>query len=150
MPKLIVSKEVQTSPQYAAVNDYAIQTTTSLDETIDKFSGLVESKAASGDDEVLSEALNLSWKSITSLAADTAFTEPGMQRLVDFVLELQNRSDVEVDGKARVVEGMKLWSDLPLFGWQMRDAWNFGNAIPPAEDESMPSLIENLHSTAGR
>jgi hypothetical protein len=126
MSEFTANKVVQGSTQYSVVNDYAIGKISPQDEALDKFCQHVETQAQSADEDDLEELLTVSWKAIISAAAGTSFTDTGMQKLVEFVLELGSRPDLEKDGKSCVVHDMTLWKDLPTFGWQMRDAWNFG------------------------
>jgi hypothetical protein len=128
MSEFTANKVIQESTQYSIVNDYVIGQVSSQDEALNKFCQHVETEAQSADEDDLEELLTVSWKAIISAAAGTPFTDAGMQKLVDFVLELGSRPDLEKDGKSCVVHDMTLWKDLPTFGWQMRDAWNFGRS----------------------
>lgn len=131
MPSLIASSEVQGSSQYTALNEYISENTLELESALDKFSQAAEQQFQTTEDPSrVQEELEKSWRSVVSIAAETSFTDAGMQKLVDFVLELQSRPDLEKDGKTCKVQEMIVWKDLPTFGWQMRDAWNFGKQIP--------------------
>jgi hypothetical protein len=129
MSEFTANKVVQASTQYSVLNDYATGKISSQDEALDKFCQNVEAEAQSADEDDLEELLAVSWKAIISAAACTSFTDAGMQKLVDFVLELGSRPDLEKNGKSCVLHDMTLWKDLPTFGWQMRDAWNFGRSL---------------------
>lgn len=134
---LLASSAVKATAQHAALSEYlaSADTTTSssvLDAALEKFAEPIETAATTSKDEELEEALTLAWKAVIAHAADTPFTDPGADKLVEFVLELSARPDVEKSegGDAPVkVQDMTLWQDLPTFGWQMRDAWNFGKCM---------------------
>lgn len=100
--------------------------TTATDIT-ERFCEPVEHQYAStGKADELEEQLITGWQALIARAAETSFKDLSMPKLVDFVTALQQRPDLEKDGQKCNVQDMTIWKDLPLFGWQMRDAWNFG------------------------
>lgn len=132
------SEKVQQSPQYAALE--GLTTGAAEASPLQRFCAPVEQKlqSSSPSDDV-EEELYRGWKAVISRAAATSYTEGGRSALVAFLVSLtQKRSDGEqANSDYGVVQGMKVWQDLPLFGWQVRDAWNFA----PADDKS-PALSE--------
>ena len=56
---------------------------------------------------------------------DTAKEFPEKQdRLVELLQAVKRLPDLETNGKPVIVHDMKVWSDLPYFGWTSRDNWN--------------------------
>ncbi|KAK3291985.1 uncharacterized protein B0H64DRAFT_408659 [Chaetomium fimeti] len=71
-------------------------------------------------------------------------TPPERQdRLVEFVARLRETAVNGADGKPLVHEGGELWTDLPTFGWVVRDKWNFDPSDPAATAQQRASW-ENL------
>lgn len=140
------SQTVQQSKQHEAVRNF-VSGATGLEAALEKFCGPAESEwKSSKDAEEVEEHLKISWQSIVAAAATTSFTEASQQKLVDFVMTLQERSDVEKDGQACQVQGMTMWKDLPTFGWQIRDAWNFDP--DESSDQSSKDQWINLNAFA--
>ncbi|KAH6847181.1 hypothetical protein B0I37DRAFT_374428 [Chaetomium sp. MPI-CAGE-AT-0009] len=52
--------------------------------------------------------------------------------LLEFVARLRKTTVTGADGKPLVHEGGELWTDLPTFGWVVRDRWNFDPSDPAA------------------
>ena len=88
-----------------------------------------EDKLSTGSPESdIEGGLRPVWESIINVAADTE--HQSQEHLVAIVRAVQQQnltkdgaSEVEVWG-----EKVKVWSDLPLFGASVRDAWNRGIA----------------------
>lgn len=95
--------------------------------------------AVTGRMEQVDDVLWESWNRIFDLAEETP---PGKQdRLVEFLLRLKGHQDKDEKGEARVydTENGKLWGDLPKFGWEARDRWNFGM-------DHCPSTLYIIHT----
>ena len=66
------------------------------------------------------------WESIIDVAADTE--HHSQEPLVAVVRAVQQQNFAK-DGESEIIvwgEKVKVWSDLPLFGASVRDAWNRG------------------------
>lgn len=123
------SQHIKQCSQYAVVGDHLSGNVSTSEDVLNKLSEPVEKEvSSSGDSGEVEEHLNTTWKSIISKAADTPFTDPGMTKLVDLVTALQKRPDIQKDSKAFQLEDMTVWRDLPMFGRQMREAWNLGSS----------------------
>lgn len=86
--------------------------------------------AVTGRMDKVNDVLYESWNRVFDLAQDTP---PGEQdRLVEFLLRLKGHQDKDEKGEAKVyeTENGKLWADLPTFGWEARERWNFGMSPP--------------------
>jgi hypothetical protein len=126
MAGLTPTQEIVNSAQYKAL----VQS----QDAIEAFCKPVEGSLASSDDTSKAEdALGQAWKALIGLACQTPYTSSSQAGLVSFLLNLQSRPDVEKDGQVITVQDMAVWRDLPLFGWQMREAWNAGKCALPVE-----------------
>lgn len=90
------------------------------------------------------------WESIINVAADTEYQS--QEHLVSIVRAVQQQkltndgaSEVEVWG-----EKVKVWSDLPLFGASVRDAWNRGMATRRILDIRLLTLHSSWHRLCQR
>lgn len=119
------TEHIQQSDSYSVLKDL-VAGQKELGTAQDAFCQAVEDKwmptQNPGDVE---ELLGQLWSSIEYLAASTSFKDAAQQKLVDFVVQLQKRPTLEKDGQVCEVHGMTVWKDLPMFGWAVRDAWNF-------------------------
>lgn len=121
------SQHTKQSSQYAVLGDHLSGNVSTSENILDKLSEPVEKEVnSSADSGEVEEHLTTTWNSIISKAAETPFTDPSMPKLVDLVMALQNRPDLQRDSKAFQLEDMTIWRDLPMFGRQMRAAWNLG------------------------
>lgn len=121
------SQRTKQSSQYAVLKDHLLDNASTSENVLDKFSEPVERVISTSEDSgEVEEQLGTTWKSIISTAALTPFKDPGMPKLVDLILALQERTDVQKNNRVFQVEDMTIWQDLPMFGWQMREAWNLG------------------------
>lgn len=122
---LSASQQLKGSPQYSALSGVSSRTTAT--DITDRFCEPVEHKFASTQtSDELEEELITGWQAVIARAAETSFKDLSMPKLVEFVTALQQRPDLAKDGQKCMIQDMAVWNDLPLFGWQMRDAWNFG------------------------
>lgn len=121
------SQHTKQCTQYAVLGDHLSGNVSTAEDVLSKLAEPVEKEvSSSGDSGEVEEHLNTTWNSVISKAAETSFTDPGMSKLVDLITALQKRPDVKKDGKAFQLEDMTVWRDLPMFGRQMRGAWNLG------------------------
>lgn len=121
------SQHTKQSSQYAVLGEYQSGNVSTSASVLDKLSEPVEKEVSSSADAgEVEEHLTTTWNSIISKAAETSFTDPSMPKLVDLVMALQSRPDLQKDSKAFQLEDMTIWRDLPMFGRQMREAWNLG------------------------
>ncbi|KFY21738.1 hypothetical protein V493_07159 [Pseudogymnoascus sp. VKM F-4281 (FW-2241)] len=89
------------------------------------------------------------WGSIVDVAADTEHQSQGP--LVAVVRAVQQQ-DFAKDGASEVTvwgEKVKVWSDLPLFGATVRDAWNRAPSTGSADDFSA-SQWRNINAFLAR
>ncbi|WPH04972.1 Hypothetical protein R9X50_00787000 [Acrodontium crateriforme] len=85
----------------------------------------IEDKFQSTDnDEHIEIELREAWKAVIEAAASTPHSSPQKQKIADFILDVQAQPAVEKDGEKCTMHEMRLWTDLPLFGWVMREVWN--------------------------
>ena len=61
------------------------------------------------------------WNLIIDLVQEFPETQ---DKIVDLLAEIEKLPKLEHRGHTVTYEGMNLWSDLPTFGWVMRDRWN--------------------------
>lgn len=122
--------QVKECAQYGALSKY-IADEISLDTAIKDFCSDIEAKFyETGDAEALEEPLWQAWQAVVTMATSLPPASDSRQRLVDFVLQVQSRPDLEKDGEPCMVQGAKVWEELPIFGMEMREAWNLGLSIP--------------------
>lgn len=123
---LAASAEVQQSPQYAALQ--GLTTGAAEASPLQRFCDPVEKKLESKNASDAEEELYNGWVAVIARAAATSYTEGGRAALAAFLVSLtQKRADgQQANSDYGVVKDMKVWQDLPMFGWQVRDAWNFG------------------------
>lgn len=120
------SNTVQQCTQYAALNHF-VSNKNDLRGALDEFCEPAENEwMSSTNAEEVEEQLTLCWRSIISQAAQVSFKDAAQQKLVDFVLNLQQRPILQKDGQTCQVQSMAVWKDLPTFGWSIREAWNLG------------------------
>ncbi|OBT97215.1 hypothetical protein VE01_04624 [Pseudogymnoascus verrucosus] len=109
-----------------------------------------EDKLSTGSPESdIEGSLRPVWESIINVAADTE--HQSQEHLVSIVRAVQQQtltkdgaSEVEVWG-----EKVKVWSDLPLFGVSVRDAWNRTPSTGSANDFSA-SQWRNINAFLAR
>lgn len=123
LPKsgLAASEEVQQTPQYAALE--GLITGAAEANPLLRFCDSVEQRLQSDNASDAEEELHKGWRSVIARAAATSHTEGGRSALAAFLVSLTRK---RADSDYGVVQDMKVWQDLPMFGWQVRDAWNFG------------------------
>lgn len=123
------SQHTKQSSQYTVLEDHLSGNVNTSEDVLNKFCEPVEKEvSSSGDAGEVEEHLNITWNAIISKAAETSFTDSSMSKLVELVTSLQARQDTQRDSKAFQLEDMTIWRDLPMFGRQMREAWNLGSS----------------------
>lgn len=127
MPGLSPSEEVLDSPQYGVLTSYAASDDQTPGEAIEVFCQPIEGKyITTSNSSDIEELLWRAWRALIAVAAGTSHHCAGHRRLAKLVVDLQKRPNLEKDGQPCVVQSMTVWQDLPLFGWEMREAWNAG------------------------
>lgn len=131
MSPLHPTEKVRDQPQYQLLSNYTNGNDggASHEATLEAFCEPIEtSYKETTNPSAVEERLWPAWQCLIACAAATPHEgSEGQQKLVDLVLGLQHRRAVEKDGKVCCVQGDgEVWRDLPVFGWQMREAWNAG------------------------
>lgn len=89
----------------------------SVDTAAQRFTAVV---ARNKDD--LEDGLDRIWAFIIDIAKKFPDAQ---DKLVQLLKRIKGLPDLEADGEVIKVYGtLKVWSDLPLFGYKMRDCWN--------------------------
>lgn len=129
---LKASEEIKSTVEWLSLHKF-LQGHNDLEATQDKFCEPVEddymSKQNADDVEAL---LWTAWKAITGTAVHTPFESDRRQRLADFVLSLKTRPDLVKGDAVCKVWDATVWKDLPVFGAQLRDVWNYGKITAPS------------------
>nr|POF14225.1 hypothetical protein CFP56_03249 [Quercus suber] len=148
MSGLQASQSILDSPAYKAVSQYIQSQDASSGDAQAAFCQPVEDSVTSSfQSSGAEDQLWQLWKGVISLAASTS-DDGAQQRLVDFVLSVAQRPDVQQNDQVSQVQDMTLWRDLPIFGWQLRDSWN--NAA--TDDDSAETIQQwiNLNAFTAR
>lgn len=146
MSGLTASQQVLGSPEYNALTKYLSGNIRDLVTAVDAFAESVEDEykktANSSDVEAL---LWRAWEGVVAIAASTSYTSSRRQKLTDFLVMLAYRCSAANGSQGFQFEGMKVWRDLPVLDWELREAWSFGMPLiittPPLR------LTENLHTS---
>lgn len=118
---------IKHSHEYRALTTFLSSKPQSLGAAIDSFCSPTEDIFMGSQNASEVEAqLWRAWKALVAAATQTPHDSPGRQKLADFVLEVRNRPALERQGKVCKVWDAAVWKDLPIFGPQMREAWNEG------------------------
>jgi len=142
MATLNASQEVQQSAQFRALDAYFTGKSAGIGEAVQEFCAPVEQHAdGNADEEKLEEQLRISWQAVTTKAAATPFSDSGLQKLADFVVQVQARPGVQREGRTVKVHDAALWHELPVFGWQVREAWNADSSDDNDDAESRDHWI---------
>lgn len=117
--------ELKHSHEYRALTIYLSNKPQALGAALESFCKPTE-EAFMNSSEVEAQLWRV-WKAVVAAATQTPHDSPGHQKLADFVLQLRNRPVLERQGKVCKVWGdAVVWKDLPIFGPEMREAWNEG------------------------
>lgn len=69
------------------------------------------------------------WDVFNALFDVVGDTAPENQdALIDFIAKLRQEDVSDNNGQPVTYEGDRVWTDLPSFGWLVRDIWNFGQS----------------------
>ncbi|RMY72799.1 hypothetical protein D0862_14396 [Hortaea werneckii] len=151
MSPLHPTEQVREQPQYQLLSNLANGNDegASHESILDAFCEPVENRyIETTDSSDVEELLWPSWQCLIACAAATSHESEGQQKLVDVVLGLQHRAVLEKEGEVCHVQDGVVWRDLPLFGWQMREAWNAA-ASDSSEEESKRHWI-NINAWTAR
>ena len=134
MSPLHPTTKLRQNPQYQLLNAYAANNETANPEsTLDAFCEPIENRYYEENTNAsdVEDLLWPAWQCLIACAAATPHDSKGQQKLVELVLRVQQRPALEKKKKeeggevCHVQDGV-VWRDLPVFGWQMREAWNAG------------------------
>lgn len=126
MSRLGPSEEIKASPEFQALHGYVSGHVSSLGSAQDKFCQSVEDKFMNTENPSdVEESLWRAWRAVTGVAAQTPFDSEQNHKLVTMVVNLQTRPKLEKNGNTCQISDAVVWKDLPLFGMQMRESWNF-------------------------
>jgi len=130
MSLLHPTTKLRENPQYQLLSAYAHDNgTANPQSTLDAFCEPIENRyrEETTNPSDIEELLWPAWQCLIACAAATPHNSKGQQKLVELVLGVQQRPALEKRGGevCRVQDGV-VWRDLPIFGWQMREAWNAG------------------------
>ena len=133
MPGLSPSQEVLDSPEYGVLTKYLAGDIQTEADALDAFCQPIENKyMQTANPPDVEGLLWRAWESVVAVAASTAYGSRNRQKLADsFMLDLLYRPTLSKDGQDCVVEGMTVWRDLPVFGWELREAWDLGSSSQP-------------------
>lgn len=120
-----IEQSLLDSQEYAAASQYLEAPTSSLDDALDAFCRRVEEQIATKNASEIESDLRQLWKVIIALAASSS-GDNTRQTLADFMLGIAQRPALQSDGQTCKLHEMTVWKDLPIFGWQLREAWNNG------------------------
>lgn len=113
------SSNVPPKPEEAQALQNFLAGTISVHTAAERFTAVTAS--AGNNSEEVGKALTRMWKFVMDLAQDFPETQ---DKIVELLAEIEKLPDLEHDGHTVIYHGMKVWSDLPTFGWEMRDRWN--------------------------
>ncbi|RMY45886.1 hypothetical protein D0863_15951 [Hortaea werneckii] len=154
MSPLHPTSKLRENPQYQLLSAYAHDNGTANPEsTLDAFCEPIENRyyEATTNPSDIEELLWPAWQCLIACAAATPHeSAAGQQKLVELVLRVQRRPALEKKGGGEVcsVQDGVVWRDLPIFGWQMREAWNAA-ASDSSEAESKQHWI-NVNAWTAR
>jgi len=126
------TQKVLDSPEYKALTQLQEAQQVNDNKILDAFCKRVEHKyTATSNGSDVEELLQQAWKAVVALASRSPYDGPLHKQLVGTIMDLQKRPNLEKAGQVCVVQDMTVWRDLPMFGWQMREAWNQGMSCSP-------------------
>ena len=122
-----ISNQITETDEYKVFSSY-IAEPDNVDDTLTTITNLVQdtyesSRDPEGDVET---HLGRAWNSILILASETAHDSSKQDKLVDLMSALVSQRPLkDSTGEPVVISGGRVWMDLPLFGQQVRESWNF-------------------------
>jgi hypothetical protein len=127
MSALGISQKVMDSKEHAELTKWTSGEHHTIGDALDAFCEPVETKyfntQSSSDVEGM---LWTAWQAVVGKAAVTPYGSEQQHRLVDFVTNLAFRPTLSKDDQICKIDDMTVWRDLPVLGWEIREAWNFG------------------------
>lgn len=118
--------ELDSTPQTEILKNY-LNGSISSEKALDKFCEPVEDRFMNTAKSDSVESLLLdTWRTVIAFARATPHASENKQKLADFMIALQYRPTLMKGEHTCQLDGGKVWKDLPGFGMQMREAWNFG------------------------
>lgn len=126
MAGLEASQQVLDSPQYEAITTYLADTTPDTDGTIEAFCQPIEEKYQStSSSSDVEELLWTAWQAVVAIAASIPYSSTSRETLASLLVQLAYRPALTNDGQTCEIDSMVVWRDLPILGWELREAWNF-------------------------
>lgn len=123
---LRASQDIKSSSEYQALHKY-LHGHIDASAAQEKFCEPVENQfMTSQNTDSLEGLLWMAWRAVTGIAAETPFESERRQKLADFIISLESRQTLQKGGAVCKVWDQTVWKDLPVFGAQLRDEWNFG------------------------
>ena len=121
--KMDISPEVTQREEYKIFSSH-IANSDSTETTLEQFSNYTNSSLSN---DKLETHLRETWNSILHIASQKPHSSEQQDSLVKLLQALITRAHPLKDsnGKAVEIDGSKVWQDLPLFGQQVRECWNF-------------------------
>lgn len=117
--QLLSSDESPKPEEVQALQAFLAGNISSVHAAAEKFTA-VAARAGNSSEEI-GDALYRMWKLVIDVAQNFPETQ---DKLVELLTEVENLPDLERDGHTFIHHGMKVWNDLPTFGWEMRERWN--------------------------
>jgi hypothetical protein len=119
------SQQVLESKEYSAVTHWLSGHTENVGDVLDAFCEPVENKFFQTENASDVEGLLwTAWQALVGEAASTPHTSTHQRKLVDMVMGLAHRPTLTKGDNTCTIDGMTVWKDLPVLGWQLREAWN--------------------------
>lgn len=121
--ELSTSSRLQSNPERTQALQEYLTGKTPAHSAAKSFSAIVKNGLNDSDDfgDGLYNGLFSIWVLVLDIARDLPQTQ---DKLVKLLIEIEKLPDLEHDGRTVDYHGMKVWNELPGFGWQMRDCWN--------------------------
>ncbi|KAF2762773.1 hypothetical protein EJ05DRAFT_481660 [Pseudovirgaria hyperparasitica] len=132
------SKKIHSRSEFTALKEFSAGGSDAAG-TLEKFTEPLRKAAGNGNEDEISDALAYEWKSILTVAENTTHSE--QSHLIDFVTRLRKETLKSSSGGAISHEGGSIWTDLPTFGWQVREAWGFSPKQPGADEASKTPYV---------
>ena len=131
------AKNTTETSEYTALKSF-LDDKTSLDDAIDEFTSVPSS--ASAEDKLIR-----AWDALFLLACQTPTDSPSQEKLVSALIAIRHR-----DTQLGEIEGKQVtWSQLPLYGRQVREHWNYDEA-KAQEDDEVAQMWNNANAFAAR
>jgi hypothetical protein len=127
MSGLTASQQVTNSPQYQALSIYLSDPEPEIDGALDAFCQPIEDQFISNSSTSNVEgSLWTAWQGVVAIAASNSYSDPNRAKSASFLVQLLYRPNLVSGDQTCEIDGMVVWRDLPVLGWELREAWNFG------------------------